>query len=359
MSPHTQSTVEVAGTLLDENEEKAYRTLQKDLSRILVVDDDPVNLQVIERILSGENYDVTTVLSGEEALALLNDQEWDLIISDVMMPRMSGYVLTSKIRERLTMTELPILLLTARSSPADIQKGFLVGANDYVTKPIDAEEVRARVQALTGIRQSMRERLQIEAAWLQAQIQPHFLFNALNAIIALSYIDTERMHKALNAFSRILRRKFQFNRIHELTPLSEELALVEAYLHIEQERFQDRLQVNWEVDETIRVLIPSLTIQPLVENAIHHGLMKVPSGGQLTIRVEGEGDQVKITVADEGVGIEEKKLTTLLNEKEKSHPGVGILNTHLRLKRRYGKGLTITSEQGVGTTIVFSLPLNK
>lgn len=354
----TQSTVEEAATLLDEDQEKAYIRSQKDRSRILVVDDDPVNLQVIERILAGEHYEVTTVLSGEEALALLNDQEWDLIISDVMMPRMSGYVLATKIRERFTMMELPILLLTARSSSVDIQKGFLAGANDYVTKPIDTEEVRARVRALTGIRQSMRERLQMEAAWLQAQIQPHFLFNALNAIIALSHIDTERMHKALNAFSHILRRKFQFNRIHELTPLSEELALVEAYLHIEQERFQNRLHVNWEVDERIRVLIPSLTIQPLVENAVHHGLMKVPSGGQLTIRIEEEDKQVKITIADEGVGIEEEKLASLLNEQEKSHTGVGVLNTHLRLKRRYGKGLTITSEQGVGTTIVFSLPLS-
>src|SRR5690625_4138570 len=107
-------------------------------------------------------------------------QEWDLVISDVMMPRMSGYELTRIIRKRFTISELPILLLTARNRPEDIENGFLAGANDYVTKPVDAVELKSRVNALTEVRKSSRERLRMESAWLQAQIQPHFLFNTLN-----------------------------------------------------------------------------------------------------------------------------------------------------------------------------------
>lgn len=353
-----QTTLETAAALLNDEEEQIYTVSRKDYPRILVVDDDPVNLQVMETILAVEKYEVTTVLGGEDALSLLNEKEWDLVISDVMMPRMSGYALTSKIRERFTMTELPVLLITARSSPVDIQKGFLVGANDYLTKPIDTEEVRSRVRALTGIKQLMRERLRMEAAWLQAQIQPHFLFNALNAIIALSNIDLDRMRKALNAFSHILRRKFQFDSIHQLTMLREELELVEAYLHIEKERFQDRLHVKWEIEEAYKVMIPSLTIQPLVENAVHHGLMKLRSGGQLTIRILREASHLKFVIEDNGAGIEEEKLATLLNEQETARPGVGVLNTHLRLKRRYGEGLTITSTPSVGTTVSFRVPIN-
>src|SRR5690625_7730878 len=121
------------------------------------------------------------VTSGSKALALLDLQEWDLVISDVMMQHMSGYELTRTIRERFTMTELPILLLTARSQSIDIEKGFLSGANDYVIKPVDALEIRSRVRVLTEVKRSAREQLQMEAAWLQAQIQPHFLFNTLNA----------------------------------------------------------------------------------------------------------------------------------------------------------------------------------
>lgn len=109
--------------------------VNRDRPRLLIVDDDPVNLQVLEAILPPDEYDVTMVTSGKEALAILDTKEWDLVISDIMMPQMSGYELTRMIRERFTLTELPILLLTARSQPKDIQSGFLAGANDYVTKP--------------------------------------------------------------------------------------------------------------------------------------------------------------------------------------------------------------------------------
>ena len=89
--------------------------------RILMVDDDPAHLQVLEGILSPEDYDVTMVTSGKEALAMLDAQEWDLVISDTMMPQLSGYELTRMIRKRFTLIELPVLLLTSRSQSKDIQ----------------------------------------------------------------------------------------------------------------------------------------------------------------------------------------------------------------------------------------------
>src|SRR5699024_7896775 len=95
---------------------------------ILVIDDDPINLQVMESILSSERYDITTAVSGQLAMELLKEQEWSLLIVDIMMPNMSGYELTRYVRQRYTFTELPILLLTARSDPHDIQAGFLAGA---------------------------------------------------------------------------------------------------------------------------------------------------------------------------------------------------------------------------------------
>lgn len=97
---------------------------------ILAVDDDPVNLSVLVGILSTEPYNVTTANSALEVLNLLGTQQWDLLIADVMMPHMSGYDLTLKIREQYSVSELPVLLLTARSQPADIYTGFLTGAND-------------------------------------------------------------------------------------------------------------------------------------------------------------------------------------------------------------------------------------
>lgn len=325
-------------------------------SQILVVDDDPVNLQVIKAMLDPEPYEIQTVLSGEEALRLLGEKEWDLIISDVMMPEISGYDLTKRVRERFSATELPILLLTARSESVDINYGFLVGANDYVTKPVDALEFKARVAALANIRKSMEERLQLEAEFLQAQIQPHFIFNALNTMMALSEIDLDRMRKVLVAFSQLLRGKFVFNELNQMTSIEKEIQLVESYLYIEEERFSDRLHVHWEIESDLNFTIPALMIQPLVENAIHHGIMKRPEGGSLTIQILEKPSYIEIIVEDDGVGMDPATLEKITTQTATLSGGIGLLNTDLRLKRKYGEGLQIKSTKGLGTIISFKIP---
>jgi len=319
---------------------------------LLVVDDDPVNLRVLEAILPPGEYDLTTATSGKEALALLDAKEWDLVITDIMMPQMSGYELTRRIRERFTLTELPILLLTARSQPNDIQSGFMAGANDYVTKPVEAIEIRSRIQALTTIKQTVREQLRLEAAWLQAQIQPHFLFNALNAITALSGIDLDKMRGLLEEFSHFLRSRFRFQDTDGLVPIEEELKMIRSYLYIEQVRFGERLRVVWEIDDHKPLKIPFLSIQPLVENAIRHGIMKRSRGGTVRIRISVHADDVAITVQDDGVGMDEAQLQRLL-ERRAEHAGVGLINTDLRLKRHFGTGLDIKSTLGEGTEVTF------
>ncbi|WP_256757698.1 ATP-binding protein [Cohnella sp. WQ 127256] len=323
---------------------------------LLIVDDDPINLQVFEAILSPDEYDITMVTSGKEALELLDKKEWDLVISDIMMPRMSGYELTRMIRKRFSFTELPILLLTARSRPEDIQSGFIAGANDYVTKPMEALEIKSRIEALTTIKQSVQEQLRLEAAWLQAQIQPHFLFNALNSVIALSHIDLDKMRDFLDEFSHLMRNKFKIQKTENLVPIEEELSLVRSYLYIEKVRFEERLQVNWEIDDCEGIKVPFLTIQPLVENAIRHGLMKRNRGGKILIRITAYETQAEITVEDDGDGIEEVLLQRILERKADSRSGVGLINTDQRLKRHFGKGLIIKSTLGAGTKVTFQVP---
>jgi sensor histidine kinase YesM len=320
---------------------------------LLVVDDDPVNLQVLEAILPPDEYDLTMVTSGKEALAVLDTKEWDLVISDIMMPQMSGYELTRMIRERFTLTELPVLLLTARSQPKDIQSGFLAGANDYVTKPVEAIEIKSRIEALATIKQSVRDQLRLEAAWLQAQIQPHFIFNALNAVTALSDINLDKMRNLLDEFSNFLRNKFKFQNMDKLVPIEEELSLVRSYLYIEKVRFEERLQVIWETDDCGDIKVPFLTIQPLVENAIRHGIMKRNRGGTILIRISVYETHAEIIVEDDGDGIDGAQLQRILERKADSHSGVGLINTDLRLKRHFGTGLHITSTLGTGTKVTF------
>ncbi|WP_235886152.1 hybrid sensor histidine kinase/response regulator [Paenibacillus cymbidii] len=330
--------------------------LQDRTVHILAVDDNPVNLSVLTRILAAESYAVTTAGSGREALELLAARQWDLLIVDVMMPHMSGYELTQRVRETYAVSELPVLLLTARSQPADIYAGFLSGASDYVAKPVDALELRYRIRALTALKMSVDQRLRMEAAYLQAQIHPHFLFNTLNSIMALSEIDTEQMRRLGNAFASYLRIGFDFLNTGELVDLSRELELAEMYLYIEKARFGERLAIVWEIDPVASLRLPPLTIQPLVENAVKHGLMSLRQGGTLTIRVRRQERGIGIEVCDNGKGMEQEQADRLLSHPVSGGGGIGLANTNRRLTQHYGRGLSIRSAPHEGTVVSFFIP---
>lgn len=338
------------------SEPLALPSFGEEKANILIVDDDPVNLKVLAGILSAEAYHVRSATSAREALEILSTQQWDLLVTDVMMPQMSGYELTQKVRERFTAAELPVLLLTARSEPEDIYTGFMSGANDYVTKPVDALELKYRIWSLIALKQSVNERLRMEAAYLQAQIHPHFLFNTLNSIMALSDLDIERMRKLGEAFTSYLRISFDFLSTGKLVALSHELELVHAYLYIEKERFEERLSVQWEVDPHLDLLLPPLSIQPLVENAVRHGVLRRAKGGNVLIRIVRQTDSTLIEVRDDGVGMEQEKIRHILDPVQNSKGGIGLSNTNRRLTQLYGQGLSIQSKAGEGTSVSFVIP---
>src|SRR5699024_10514262 len=110
--------------------------------------------------------------------------------------------------------------------------------------------------ALITMKQTTEKQQQLETAWLQAQIQPHFIFNVLNSIIALSEIDLDRMRSLTHEFSTFLRSKFEFQHMQELIPLVEEIELVKSYVYIEQVRFQHRLQIQWHLEDMQDVFVP-------------------------------------------------------------------------------------------------------
>lgn len=212
------------------------------------------------------------------------------------------------------------------------------------------------MHALTDLQASIQERLWMEAAWLQAQIRPHFLMNTLNAIVSLSEIDTARMGRLIEKFTHYLQGSFYMKNLDKLVPLTQELELLESYLYIEKERFGDRLQIKWEVDEVEGLMIPPLSIQTLVENAVNHGVLKRIDGGIITIRIlRGEG-YTEISVIDNGVGMDEEDMKQILITRPGQKKGIGLVNTEQRLKRLYGKGLRVDSTPDVGTTISYMVP---
>lgn len=114
--------------------------------QILVVDDDKNTRTLMKLVLEGDNYSVLTACNGEEALAVMDSSHVDLVVLDVMMPRMDGYQLTRALRE--SNNNLPILMVSAKQLPADKKQAFLVGTDDYMTKPVDEEEMLLRIKAL-------------------------------------------------------------------------------------------------------------------------------------------------------------------------------------------------------------------
>jgi two-component system, LytTR family, sensor kinase len=164
---------------------------------------------------------------------------------------------------------------------------------------------------------------------LQRQMQPHFLFNTLNTISALMHRDVEAADAMIARLSDLLRMSLQRVGVQEV-PLKEELDFLSKYLEIEQTRFRDRLTVVFDVEaETLHALVPNLLLQPLVENAIKHGIGPRPTPGQIAVRARINGAMLELDVQDNGVGLSAARLTDF-------NRGVGLSNTRSRLDHLYG-----------------------
>ncbi len=322
---------------------------------VLLVDDETVNLQAASSILRLGGYGVTTTSNGKAALAeLARNRDIAVVVLDVMMPELSGYDVCLRIREDRPSYELPVLMLTAKVSTEDIVMGFKSGANDYLPKPYEPEELLARVGTLASLKVSVDRAMAAETAFMQAQIKPHFLFNTLNAISSFCDSDPVRAQRLIDDFAGYLRQSFDLKSPQAYGSLEQELALVNSYVAIQEARFGDALQVEYVIDESIKTKLPVLSIQPLVENAITHGLRRERGGGTVIVAVRKVPEGILVSVADDGQGISHEKLSGLLTSQAGS--GLGLWNIDRRLRKLYGTGLTIESTLGKGTKVSYLIP---
>jgi len=188
-------------------------------------------------------------------------------------------------------------------------------------------------------------------AALSRQINPHFLFNTLNTVASLIRLNPEQARQVVYKLSNILRRLLRQQ--ENVTPLREELSFIDDYLAIEKTRFGDKLIIVKEVDaEALDHLVPSMLLQPIVENSIRHGLSSKVDGGTIRLGATVSDGRVLIIVQDDGVGIPESKLATLFEQ------GIGVSNVNERLKVLYGETyrMWIDSKPGEGTTTGIEIP---
>jgi len=191
-----------------------------------------------------------------------------------------------------------------------------------------------------------------QLAALRAQINPHFLFNSLNSIAQLIHVDPAKAEACVERLAEIFR--YLLNRAEqEFVPLSEELQMTNAYLEIERARFDERLRVETLVDPgALRQLIPNLVLQPLVENAVKHGLSRKVGPGTLRIAARLDDGMLTLVVGDDGLGMSSAVLADVFER------GVGLRNLRARLERLYGPAHLpeITSTPGGGTRVELKLP---
>ena len=260
-----------------------------------------------------------------------------------------GVVAVEFLRQVLGRWTPPKLFTLAHwGDPWPVLAGLYVSTYLCITIPLKVwNSTRTEAKLEEQQRLLMEARLQA----LTSQINPHFLFNTLNSISTLIRINPEQARSMVTRLARIMRQRLR-NQEH-FAPLREELNFIEDYLSIEVMRFGDKLRFLKHIDPLASdMLVPSMLLQPLVENSIKHGISGKIDGGTITLRAKRTNDRLVIEVEDDGVGIPEAELSNILDK------GIGVTNVKERLKVLYNQDyrMLIDSQPGRGTRIEIELP---
>ncbi|MGW0880277.1 sensor histidine kinase [Streptomyces sp. NPDC002671] len=223
-----------------------------------------------------------------------------------------------------------------------------------------AEEVGRWVSVqleLADLDRARSDAIEAEVRALRAQISPHFIYNSLASIASYVRTDPERARELLLEFADFTR--YSFRRDGDFTTLAEELRSIEQYLELARARFGSRLQVTLRIaPEVLPVTLPFLCLQPLVENALKHGLEESVDRGRIAIVAEDEGTEARVVVEDNGIGMEPERLRAILRGTAGPATGIGLSNVDRRLRQVYGDehGLVIETGVGAGTKITVRIP---
>ncbi len=216
--------------------------------------------------------------------------------------------------------------------------------------------LNAQIQEITQKQASLRK---TELALLQAQINPHFLYNTMDTIIWL--IEADRPQAAVEMVSNLSDFfRHSLSRGEDIIPLGEEEQHVRSYLQIQQARYKDILEYAVQIDAGLReARLPKLTLQPLVENALYHGIKRKRGKGCIRITGQEDGGDVLLWIADDGAGMTEARLEELNRAMESGERlGFGLAAVHERLRLLFGSpyGLTLSSQEGAGTVVTVRFP---
>ncbi|MET8879305.1 sensor histidine kinase [Streptomyces rubiginosohelvolus] len=211
---------------------------------------------------------------------------------------------------------------------------------------------------LAELDRSRTQLIEAEIKALRAQISPHFIFNSLAAIASFVRTDPEQARELLLEFADFTR--YSFRRHGEFTTLADELHSIDQYLALVRARFGERLSVTLQVaPEVLPVALPFLCLQPLVENAVKHGLEGAVTRSRITISALDAGSEAEVVIEDDGTGMDPARLRQILRGEGGTSTGIGLLNVDERLRQVYGDDYGLVIETGVGAGMKITLRLPK
>ncbi|MDR2076843.1 MAG: response regulator [Desulfovibrio sp.] len=358
------------------------------LHTILVVDDEPVNIQVLKNLLSIRNYSVVKAYNGQEALSLIEGGEkFDLILLDVMMPRMSGYEVCRLLREQYSLFELPILMLTAKNQVQDIILGFQSGANDYIQKPFDKDELMARVKTLLDLKDAVSASMaahKAKTAFLANM--SHEIRTPLNAVLGLTHLllnsslddrqreYTEKMRRAASTLLGIINDILDFSKVEagkmtlERIPFDLRRVLDDIALLFQEQSAQSSIPLLFELDPALPspLLGDPLRLHQIFTNLVGNAF-KFTQKGKISVRAAvsrrtRHEAALDFTVEDTGIGMSQEQMSRVFaaftqadNSVTRKYGGTGLgLTITRQMVELMGGELAVSSEEGQGSTFSFS-----
>ena len=309
----------------------------------------------IELITSYLAYEPYTILVVTSEKALLHDLKRlrnisTLIIGSTFMDS-SIRDICWMIREHYSLGQLPILLVQ-RDPDLSTHVAAQKLANSVTTMLSDRFEFCQKVRTLVELQASVQSTYTSRLAFLQAQMNPHFIFNTMNTIMAMCLKDPMQAYDLLGYFSHYLRSSLFSRDLDRAYPVYEEVDLITAYLNIEKARFQDQIEYEIASDVPDDWLILPMLVEPLVENSVKHG-----KHGNTVLHIHVcltvEAQSLSVLVEDDGVGFDPEKQSHIAVDSEPYNHSIGLENVKARLKLYYNESLRVESAPGQGTRVSF------
>lgn len=332
-----------------------FRSINEEsLKKICTIIKEEINSDAVS--ITDRNNVLAYVGVGQEVYNLPNIEISDITRRSII----ENKILNIQVKKEESSLNEKVDLKTAMIIPLTDSNGVVGTLKIYYTKKYDMSyskkslaiglsQIISTLMEVSKIEKIENEKKKSEIKALQQQINPHFLFNALNTITSFIRINPDKARELIINLSTYMRYNLEVN--DNLIDINKELEQVKAYIEIEKARFGDKLSIFYDIDENIDVKIPSLTIQPLVENAIIHGIRQNGGRGSVFIQIKNEGDKVKVCIENDGITISSDIIEKVYN-KTMPENKIGLYNVHLRLNLIYGQGLNIY-QLNPGTKMVF------